>query len=40
MSGDLAGRALPYLAEPKLMPLSQWRAAHPQTEVLIGDGEE
>ena len=37
VSGKLAGKALPYLAEPTRMPLAQWREAHPDSLVLVGN---
>ncbi len=36
VSGKLAGSALPFLSEPDPMPLSEWRAKHPDSLVLVG----
>ncbi len=35
LSGKLKGKTLPYLAEPEVMSLGEWRKLHPQTVVLI-----
>ena len=36
LSGRLTGSVLPFLAEPNPMPLAEWRAAHPDSLVLVG----
>ena len=36
ISGRLTGSVLPFLAEPTPMPLTEWRAAHPDSLVLVG----
>ncbi len=36
LSGESTGSALPFLAEPDPMPLAEWRAAHPDSLVLVG----
>ena len=35
VSGKLAGKALPLLGDPKRMRLSEWRALHPASLVLV-----
>ena len=35
LSGELKGKALPFLASPEIMPLGDWRKLHPDTLVLI-----
>ncbi len=35
LSGKLKGQTLPYIAEPELMSLGEWRELHPQTVILI-----
>lgn len=36
VSGTLAGKAMPFLGEPKRMPLGEWRDKHPDSLVLVG----
>ncbi len=36
ISGKLAGKAMPFLGEPKRMPLAAWRDQHPDSLVLVG----
>ncbi len=36
ISGELVGKALPFLGEPKRMRLSDWRAQQPDSLVLVG----
>ncbi len=35
ISGELKGEAIPFLAEPQVMTLAEWRELHPNTKVLI-----
>lgn len=35
LSGQYAGNALPFLAEPELVPLADWRKNHPSSLVLV-----
>ena len=35
ISGRLKGRALPFLAQPEVVPLGEWLKLHPDTKVLI-----
>ena len=35
ISGRLKGRALPFLAQPKVMSLGEWLELHPDSKVLI-----
>lgn len=37
ISGKLKGATIPYIKEPPIMTLGEWRKLHPQTRVLIGD---
>ena len=37
VSGKLAGKVLPYLAQPTPVPLAEWREAHPDSLVLVGN---
>ena len=36
VSGKLAGKAMPFLGEPKRMRLAEWREKHPDSLVLVG----
>ena len=36
ISGELVGQALPFLGEPKRMPLSEWRDQQPDSLVMVG----
>ena len=35
LSGKLKGKALPYMGEPEIMSLGEWRRLHPHTVILI-----
>ena len=37
ISGPRRGDVIPFIVEPGVMPLGEWRAEHPQTRVLLGD---
>ena len=39
IGGSARGRWIPFLAEPAVVSLSEWLAAHPETQVLLGDAE-
>ncbi len=36
VSGANSGKSLPFIAKPDRMKLSEWRAEHPDSLVLIG----
>lgn len=36
IAGPRKGETLPFIAEPKVIPLGQWRKKHPNTKVLLG----
>lgn len=40
VSGPRKGEVLPFLEEPQPITLGEWRAAHPETVVLLGDRKE
>jgi len=36
ISGPRKGETIPFIEEPPVIPLGQWRQKHPNTTVLIG----
>ena len=40
ISGPRRGQTIPFIAEPGLMTLGEWRKQHPHTRVLLGDRAE
>ena len=40
ISGPRNGETIPFIAEPGLMTLGEWRKRHPETRVLLGDRSE
>ncbi len=39
ISGPYQGKKIPYLSESPVVTLGEWRARHPHTQVLLGDGK-
>ena len=37
ISGSRKGESIPFIAEPPIVPLGEWRKKHPDTLVLLGD---
>lgn len=37
IAGPRQGETIPFIAEPGVMMLAEWRNLHPDTEVLLGD---
>lgn len=37
ISGPRKGEVIPFIEEPGVIPLGEWRALHPNTVVLLGD---
>jgi hypothetical protein len=37
ISGPRQGETIPFIEEPRPMPLGEWRSKHPGTVVLLGD---
>jgi len=40
ISGIRKGETLPFIQEPPIMPLGEWRGQHPDTTVLLGSRKE
>ena len=40
VSGIRKGETLPFIEEPPIMPLREWRGKHPDTTVLLGSRRE
>ncbi len=40
VGGQQRGKRIPLIAQPTPTPLGEWRAAHPNTTVLVGAGGE
>ena len=36
ISGPRQGETIPFIAEPPVIPLGEWRKEHPNTVVLLG----
>ena len=36
ISGPRRGETIPFIAEPPVIPLGEWRKEHPNTVVLLG----
>jgi len=36
IGGSCVGESIPFIAKPKIVKLSQWRASHPDSLVLVG----
>lgn len=37
ISGPRQGETIPFMEEPSVIPLGQWKQFHPNTVVLLGD---
>lgn len=40
ISGARKGEMVPFMAEPGVVPLGEWRRGHPNTTVLLGSKRE
>lgn len=40
VSGIRKGETLPFIQEPPIIPLGEWRGKHPHTTVLLGSRKE
>lgn len=40
ISGPRRGETIPFIEEPEVMPLGEWRKKHPDTAVLLGSKRE
>jgi hypothetical protein len=40
ISGPRRGETIPFMEEPGLVTLGEWRAKHPDTRVLLGSKEQ
>jgi len=40
VGGEKLGGKIPFLAEPPIVTLGQWRKEHPNTQVLLKDGKK
>ncbi len=40
ISGERKGETIPFIAEPGVIPLGEWRKKHPDTVVLLGSQKD